>query len=129
MAVTHTEEGSLDAMSTAVLIARLHREGKLHPVFDDAMGDYVFVDLETGKVNMTEGRPVFRIDTNWEGSNYLTIDPDLIEAVASMSSKMSQSYRHATHAADNRLVSEEDLTHRAYDRLVCLIWYINKEGA
>mgnify|MGYP006977456492 CR=1 FL=1 len=33
MAVTHTDEGVLDAMSTAVLIARLHREGKLRPVF------------------------------------------------------------------------------------------------
>jgi hypothetical protein len=129
MAVTQTESGLLDATSTAILLHRLNSEGKLHPVFDEAMGDYVFVDLETGKVNMTEGRPVFRIDTNWEGSNYLTIDPDLIEAVASMSSKMSQVYRHATHAADNRLVSEEDLTHRAYDRLVGLIWYINKEGA
>ena len=129
MAVTHTEEVSLDPMSTAVLIARLHREGKLRPVFDEVMGTHVFVDLETGQVNMTEGRPVFRIDTNWEGSNYLTIDPDLIEAVASMSSKMSQFYRHATHAADNRLVSEEKLTESAYDRLVALISYLDKEGA
>ena len=129
MAVTQTESGVLDATSTAILLHSLNSEGKLHPVFDEAMGDYVFVDLETGKVNMTEGRPVFRIDTNWEGSNYLTIDPDLIEAVTSMSSKMSQFYRYATHAADNRLVREENLTENAYDRLVALIGYLDNEGA
>lgn len=129
MAVTHTDSGVLDATSTAILLHRLHREDKLQPVFDEAMGDYVFVNLDTGKVNMTEGRPVFRIDTNWEGSNYLTIDPDLIDTVASMSNKMSQLYRSDIDIADGCLVREEDLTQRAYDRLVGLIWYINKEGS
>lgn len=129
MAVTHTEGGVLDAMSTVVLIASLHREGKLRPVFDEAMGTHVFVDLETGQVNMTQGRPVFRIDTNWEGSNYLLLDTSLIDAVYELSDNMSQFYRYATHAADNRLVREENLTESAYDRLVALIGYLDKQGA
>ena len=130
MAVTQTESGVLDATSTAILLHRLHREGKLQPVFDEAMGDYVFVDLETGKINMTAGRPVFRIDTNWEGSNYLLLDTSLIDAVYELSDNMSQFYRYATtHAADNRLVREENLTESAYDRLVALIGYLDKEGA
>jgi hypothetical protein len=119
----------LDATSTAILLHRLHREGKLQPVFDEAMGDYVFVDLETGKINMTEGRPVFRIDTNWEGSNYLLLDTSLIDAVYELSDNMSQFYRYATHAADNRLVREENLTESAYDRLIALIGYLDNEGA
>lgn len=130
MAVTQTDGGVLDATSTAILLHRLHREGKLQPVFDEAMGDYVFVDLETGKINMTAGRPVFRIDTNWEGSNYLLLDTSLIDAVYELSDNMSQFYRYATtHAADNRLVREENLTESAYDRLVALIGYLDKEGA
>ena len=131
MAVTQTESGVLDATSTAILLHRLHREGKLQPVFYEAMGDYVFVDLETGKINMTAGRPVFRIDTNWEGSNYLLLDTSLIDAVYELSDNMSQFYRYATHAADNRLVREENLTEKAYDRLVSLILigYIDSEGA
>lgn len=32
MAVTHTESGVLDDTSTAILLHRLHREGKLQPV-------------------------------------------------------------------------------------------------
>lgn len=129
MTVTHTDSGVLDATSTAILLHHLHREGKLQPVFDESMWDYVFVDLETGKVNMTEGRPVFRIDTNWEGRNYLILDTSLIDAVYELSSNISQLYRYATHAADSRLVREEDLTENAYDRLVALIGYLDKEGA
>lgn len=129
MAVTHTEEGGLDAMSTAVLIARLHREGKLRPVFDEAMGTHVFVDLETGQVNMTQGRPAFRVDTNWEGSNYLTINIDLVESVAAMSGRMGAIDRFSVACSNDRLVRDEDLTHRAYDRLVTLIGYIDNEGA
>ena len=128
MAVTHTEEGSLDAMSTAVLIARLHREGKLRPVFDEAMGTHVFVDLETGQVNMTKGRPVFRIDSDWMGSNYLSIDHGLLDAIAELSS-MSQYQKLAIIASNNFLVGEERLTEKAYDRLVSLIGYIDNEGA
>lgn len=128
MAVTYTEEGGLDAMSTAVLIARLHREGKLRPVFDEAMGTHVFVDLETGQVNMTQGRPVFRIDSDLAGSNYLTLDRDLLDAVAELTS-MSQYQKLAIIAKDNFLVSEAKLTEKAYDRLVTLIGYIDNEGA
>lgn len=128
MAVTHTEEGALDAMSTAVLIARLHREGKLRPVFDEAMGTHVFVDLETGQVNMTQGRPVFRIDSDWLGSNYLSIDHGLLDAVAELSS-MSQYQKLAIIASNNFLVGEEKLTEKSYDRLVSLIGYIDNEGA
>ena len=128
MAVTQTERGVLDATSTAILLHRLHREGKLQPVFDEAMGDYVFVDLETGKINMGEGRPVFRIDTNWEGSNYLSIDHGLLDAVAELSS-MRQYQKLAIIAKDNFLVAEETLTERAYDRLITLIGYIDNEGA
>ena len=129
MAVTQTESGVLDATSTAILLHRLHSEGKLQPVFDEAMGDYVFVNLETGKINMTDGWPVFRIDTNWEGSNYLLLDTSLIDAVYELSDNMGQFYRYATHAADNRLVREENLTENAYDRLVALISHLDKEGA
>lgn len=128
MAVTHTEEGVLDAMSTAVLIARLHREGRLRPVFDEAMGTHVFVDLETGQVNMTQGRPVFRIDSDWLGSNYLSIDHGLLDAVAELSS-MSQYQKLAIIASNNFLVGEEMLTEKSYDRLVSLIGYIDNEGA
>lgn len=128
MAVTHTEEGGLDAMSTAVLIARLHREGKLRPVFDEAMRTHVFVDLETGQVNMTQGRPVFRIDSDWLGSNYLSIDHGLLDAVSELSS-MSQYQKLAIIASNNFLVSEDKLTEKAYDRLVSLIGYIDNEGA
>lgn len=128
MAVTHTEEGCLDAMSTAVLIARLHREGKLQPVFDEAMGTHVFVDLETGQVNMTHGRPVFRIDSDWLGSNYLSIDHGLLGAVAELSS-MSQYQKLAIIASNNFLVGEDKLTEKAYDRLVTLIGHIDNEGA
>lgn len=128
MAVIHTEEGVLDAMSTAVLIARLHREGKLRPVFDEAMGTHVFVDLETGQVNMTQGRSVFRIDSDWLGSNYLSIDHGLLDAVAELSS-MSQYQKLAIIASNNFLVGEERLTEKAYDRLVSLIGYIDNEGA
>ena len=128
MAVTHTEGGGLDAMSTAVLIASLHREGKLRPVFDEAMGTHVFVDLETGQVNMTRGRPVFRIDSDWLGSNYLSIDHGLLDAVAELSS-VSQYQKLAIIAKDNFLVREEWLTEKAYDRLVTLIGYIYNEGA
>ena len=115
-------------MSTAVLIARLHREGKLRPVFDEAMGTHVFVDLETGQVNMTQGRPVFRIDSDWLGSNYLSIDQGLLDAVAELSS-MSQYQKLAIIAKDNFLVAEENLTEKAYDRLVTPIGYIDNEGA
>ena len=128
MAVTHTEEGVLDATSTAILLHRLHREGKLQPVFDEAMGNYVFVDLETGKINMAEGRPVFRIDSDWLGSNYLSIDHGLLDAVAELSS-MSQYQKLAIIASNNFLVGEERLTEKAYDRLVSLIGYIDNEGA
>ena len=114
-------------MSTAVLIARLHREGKLRPVFDEDRGTYVFVDLETGQVNMTQGRPVFRIDSDWLGSNYLSIDQGLLDAVAELSS-MSQYQKLAIIAKDNFLVAEENLTEKAYDRLVTLIGYIDNEG-
>ena len=103
MAVTQTEGGVLDATSTAILLHRLHREGKLQPVFDEAMGDYVFVDLETGKINMAEGRPVFRIDSDWLGSNYLSIDHGLLDAVAELSS-MSQYQKLAIIASNNFLV-------------------------
>ena len=128
MAVTHTDEGVLDAMSTAVLIARLHREGKLRPVFDEAMGTHVFVDLETGQVNMTQGRPVFRIDSDLAGSNYLTLDRDLLDAVAEISS-MTHHQHLAFRMANNRLLREEKLTERAYDCLVALSSYIDNEGA
>ena len=128
MAVTHTEEGVLDAMSTVVLVASLHRKGKLRPVFDEDRGTYVFVDLETGQVNMTQGRPVFRIDSDWLGSNYLSIDQGLLDAVAELSS-MSQYQKLAIIAKDNFLVAEENLTEKAYDRLVTLIGYIDNEGA
>lgn len=128
MAVTHTEGGVLDAMSTVVLIARLHREGKLRPVFDEVMETHVFVDLESGQVNMTQGRPVFSIDSDWLGSNYLSIDHGLIDAVAELSS-MSQYQKLAIIAKDNFLVGEEKLTETAYDRLVTLIGYIDSEGA
>ena len=128
MTVTHTEEGVLDAMSTVVLIANLHREGKLRPVFDEVMGTHVFVDLETGQVNMTRGRPVFRIDSDWLGSNYLSIDHGLLDAVAELSS-VSQYQKLAIIAKDNFLVREEWLTEKAYDRLVTLIGYIYNEGA
>ena len=128
MAVTQTESGVLDATSTAILLHRLHREGKLQPVFDEAMGTHVFVDLETGQVNMTHGRPVFRIDSDLAGSNYLTLDRDLLDAVAELSS-MSQYQKLAIIAKDNFLVGEEKLTEKAYDRLVSLIGYIDNEGA
>lgn len=128
MAVTQTESVVLDATSTAILLHRLHREGKLQPVFDEAMGDYVFVDLETGKINMTAGRPVFRIDSDWLGSNYLSIDHGLLDAVAELSS-MSQYQKLAIIASNNFLVGEERLTEKAYDRLVSLIGYIDNEGA
>ena len=129
MAVTQTDSGRIDPTSAAILITKLHREDKLRPVFDEDMGSHVFVDLETGQVNMTQGWPAFRVDTNWEGSNYLTINIDLIEAVAAMSGRMGQIDRFAVARSNDRLVRDEDLTHRAYDRLVSLIWYINKEGA
>lgn len=128
MAVTQTDSGVLDATSTAILLHRLHREGKLQPVFGEAMGDYVFVDLETGQVNMTQGRPVFRIDSDWLGSNYLSIDHGLLGAVAELSS-MSQYQKLAIIASNNFLVGEERLTEKAYDRLVSLIGYIDNEGA
>ena len=128
MAVTHTEGGVLDAMSTVVLIASLHRDGKLRPIFDEAMGTHVFVDLETGQVNMTQGRPAFRIDSDWLGSNYLSIDHRLLDAVAELSS-MSQYQKLAIIASNNFLVGEERLTEKAYDRLVTLIGYIDNEGA
>ena len=120
MAVTHTEGFVLDAMSTVVLMASLHREGKLRPVFDEVMGTHVFVDLETGQVNMTQGRPVFRIDSDWLGSNYLSIDHGLLDAVAELSS-MSQYQKLAIIASNNFLVGEERLTEKSYDRLVTLI--------
>lgn len=128
MAVTQTESGVLDATSTAILLHRLHREDKLRPVFDEAMGTHVFVDLETGQVNMTQGRPVFRIDSDWMGSNYLSIDHSLLDAVAELSS-MSQYQKLAIIARNNFLVGEERLTEKAYDRLVSLIGYIDNEGA
>ena len=128
MAVTHTEESLLDPMSTVVLIARLHSEGKLRPVFDEAMGTHVFVDLETGQVNMTQGHPVFSIDSDGAGSNYLTLDRDLLDSVAELSS-MSQYQKLAIIAKDNFLVGEEKLTEKAYDRLLTLIGYIDNEGA
>lgn len=128
MAVTHKEARGLDAMSSAVLIAHLHQEGKLRPVFDEAMGTHVFVDLETGQVNMTQGRPVFRIDSDLAGSNYLTLDRDLLDAVAEISS-MTRHQHLAFRIANNRLVREEKLTERAYDCLVSLIGYIDNEGA
>ena len=128
MAVTHTEESLLDPMSTVVLIARLHSEGKLRPVFDEAMGTHVFVDLETGQVNMTQGHPVFSIDSDWLGSNYLTLDRDLLDAVEELGYITYFEHR-AFRMANNRLVREEKLTERAYDCLVTLIGYIDNEGA
>lgn len=128
MAVTHTEESLLDPMSTVVLIARLHSEGKLRPVFDEAMGTHVFVDLETGQVNMTQGHPVFSIDSDGAGSNYLTLDRDLLDAVAELSGMPYYQHR-AFRMANNRLVLEEKLTERAYDCLVSLIGYIDNKGA
>lgn len=128
MAVTQTESGVLDAMSTAVLIARLHREGKLRPVFDEAMGTHVFVDLETGQINMTQGRPVFRIDSDGSGSNYLTLDRDLLDTVEELGYITYFEHR-SFRMANNRLIREEKLTERAYDCLVALIGYIDNEGA
>lgn len=128
MAVTHTEGGGLDAMSTAVLIASLHREGKLRPVFDEAMGTHVFVDLETGQVNMTHGRPVFSIDSDGSGSNYLTLDRDLLDTVEELGYITYFEHR-SFRMANNRLIREEKLTERAYDCLVALIGYIDNEGA
>ena len=128
MAVTHTEEGILDAMSTVVLIASLYREGKLRPVFDEVMGTHVFVDLETGQVNMTQGRPVFRINSDGLGSNYLSIDHGLLDAVAELSG-MPYSQHRAIRMTNNRLIREEMPTERAYDRLITLIGYIDNEGA
>ena len=128
MAVTHTEGCVLDAMSTVVLMASLHREGKLRPVFDEVMGTHVFVDLETGQVNMTQGRPVFHIDSDLLGSNYLTLDRDLLDAVEELGYITYFEHR-AFRMANNRLVREEKLTERAYDCLVTLIGYIDNEGA
>ena len=128
MAVTHTEAGVLDPMSTAALIASLHREGKLRPVFDEVMGTHVFVDLETGQVNMTQGRPVFRIDSDGAGSNYLTLDRDLLDTVEELGYITYFEHR-AFRLANNRLIREEKLTERAYDCLVALIGYMDNEGA
>ena len=128
MAVTHTDERGFDPMSTAVLIARLHREGKLRPVFDEVMGTHVFVDLETGQVNMTQGHPVFRIDSDWLGSNYLTLDRDLLDAVAELRGMPCRQH-WSIRMTDNQLVREEKLTEKAYDRLVALIGHIDNEGA
>lgn len=95
MAVTQTESSLLDTRARQSFCIASTAKASSTLSLMKLWGTTSSWTWETGKVNMTEGRPVFRID-NWEGSNYLTIDPDLIRSVASMSSKMSQFYRHAT---------------------------------